>query len=59
MWTHNCSARITPEKRLCSAKGKDLERLSFLGGHLDLTGTQGAGWEFQIADTGTVRRRKP
>ena len=47
------------QDRFCTAKGEDRDRLYFLGGHLDLTGTQADGWKFQIADTGTVRLPNP
>jgi hypothetical protein len=42
------------QDRFCTAKGKDRDRLYFLGGHLNLDGTRAEDWKFLIADTGVV-----
>lgn len=42
------------QDRFCTAKGKDRDRLYFLGGNLNLAGTQAEDWKFTIADTGSV-----
>jgi hypothetical protein len=43
------------QDRFCTAKGADRDRLYFLGGHLNLTGTKAAEWKFLIADSGAKR----
>ena len=42
------------QDRFCTATGPDAERLYWLAGHLDLSGTPAAGWKLLIADSGTV-----
>jgi hypothetical protein len=42
------------QDRFCTAKGPDTERLSFLAGHLNLNGTEAAGWKLKVVGTGSV-----
>ena len=42
------------QDRMCTAKGKDTERLGFLISRLNLDGTQAEGWKLKIASTGAV-----
>ncbi|MGO1076399.1 hypothetical protein [Inquilinus sp. CA228] len=37
------------QDRFCTAKGEDPERLKFLVGHLNIDGTQLAGWKLQVS----------
>ncbi len=43
------------QDRFCTAEGPDRDRLYFLTGHLNLNGTEAAGWKLRVADSGTVR----
>jgi len=43
------------QDRFCTAKGADTERLYFLGGHLNLAGTNAAEWKLAVGDSGMVR----
>ena len=45
------------QDRFCTAQGKDRDRLYFLGGNLNLSGTEADGWKLTIADSGTVMIR--
>jgi hypothetical protein len=40
------------QDRFCTAKGPDTERLFFLGGHLNLEGTEAAAWSFEVVGSG-------
>ena len=42
------------QDRFCTAQGQDTQRLYFLAGHLNLTGTQAESWKLQIVSTGPV-----
>ena len=43
------------QDRLCTAKGRDTERLLYMVGHLDLDGSKAEGWKFEIATTGAIK----
>ncbi len=40
------------QDRFCTAKGPDRDRLYFLAGHLNLAGTEAAGWRLQVVSSG-------
>jgi len=40
------------QDRFCTAEGPDRDRLYFLAGHLNLEGTEAAGWRFQVVSSG-------
>lgn len=42
------------QDRFCTARGEDPERLKFLVGHLNVAGTQIAGWKLQVVSSGQV-----
>ena len=42
------------QDRFCTAQGQDTQRLYFLAGHLNLTGTQAESWKLQVVSTGSV-----
>lgn len=42
------------QDRFCTAEGDDPERLKFLVGHLNVDGTQLAGWKLQVVSSGQV-----
>jgi hypothetical protein len=42
------------QDRFCTAKGDDPERLKFLVGHLNVEGTQVAGWKLSVVSSGQV-----
>jgi hypothetical protein len=42
------------QDRFCTAEGPDRDRLYFLGGHLNLAGTEAADWKLIVADSGPV-----
>lgn len=42
------------QDRFCTAEGPDRDRLFFLAGHLNLDGTDAAGWAFELVDSGVV-----
>ena len=42
------------QDRFCTAKGSDRDRLYFLAGHLNLSGTEAENWRFQIVQTDPV-----
>lgn len=42
------------QDRMCTATGEDPERLKFLVGHLNVEGTQVAGWKLSVVSSGQV-----
>ncbi len=42
------------QDRFCTGTGDDTARLYFLAGHLNLEGTEGAGWKFKLVSSGEV-----
>jgi hypothetical protein len=42
------------QDRFCTAKGADTQRLYFLGAHLNLEGTEAAGWKFLVTKSDVV-----
>lgn len=46
------------QDRFCTATGSDTERLYFLAGHLNLTGTESENWKLSVVTTGQIRVRQ-
>ena len=42
------------QDRFCTAKGEDRDRLYFLSGHLNLSGTAAEGWKLMVGDSGVM-----
>ena len=42
------------QDRFCTAKGPDTDRLYYLAGHLDLSGTPAEDWKLLVSDSGKV-----
>jgi hypothetical protein len=40
------------QDRFCTSQSQDTQRLYFLAGHLNLTGTQAESWKLQVVSTG-------